>query len=489
MSEALRLAATIAALRVQTGAATDFWSLPAAEQLKRIEDERFPAQTRFVRDGSRFLAALCTRRAGKTNGLAAKYIRAGVTHPNCMMPYIAMTRDSAKNIMWPVLQELDERFKLGIEFKETDLTATLKNGASIKLFGADMKNFIKRLKGIKTPFVAVDEAQDFGAHIRELVDDVLTPTIADYRDGALALTGTPGPVPVGLFYEVTHARQHGYSVHRWSIFENPYMPDARAFVDDLRRKKAWDDQNPTYRREWLGEWVLDLEALVFQYAEAKNHYDTLPAVSGEWDYVIGVDLGFDDADAIAVVGWHPRVKEAYLVDELVQRGQGITELAHQLAGFIDKYKPLRVVMDTGGLGKKIAEEISKRHGLPIRAAEKDRKFEFIELLNDALRTRRLFAKRDSIFAHDCARVKWDSDSVKPKISDVFHSDITDAVTYAYREALHWLSEPEVARAAAGTPEWYNEQEKEMQRQAEETLQRSQLSANDMWGDMNLEGWV
>jgi hypothetical protein len=43
-----------------------------------------------------------------------------------------------------------------------------------------MKNFIRRLRGIKTPGAGIDEAQDFGSHLESLVDDVLTPALADY---------------------------------------------------------------------------------------------------------------------------------------------------------------------------------------------------------------------------------------------------------------------------------------------------------------------
>ena len=42
-------------------------------------------------------------------------------------------------------------------------------------------------------------------------------------------------------------------------------------------------------------------------------------------------------------------------------------------------------------------------------------------------------------------VQWDKDSrirnpEKPKISDTYHSDICDAVLYAWRECRHYLSE-------------------------------------------------
>ena len=53
---------------------------------------------------------------------------------------------------------------------------------------------------------------------------------------------------------------------------------------------------------WCGYGVLDnsLEETVFRYDAARNALAGLPA-SNSWQYVVGVDLGFDDADAIAVL--------------------------------------------------------------------------------------------------------------------------------------------------------------------------------------------
>lgn len=449
----------------------------------------FPAQDAFVNDPSRFLAALCSRRAGKSNGLARRYIKTMSKYPGCHCPYIALTRDSAKNIMWDMLKEHTEKLKLKADFTEHNLTMTIQNGARLQLFGADMKNFIRRLRGGKAPAVGVDESQSFGVHISELVDDILTPMISDYpQDGWLALTGTPGRVPHGMFYDITEGNIGGYSVHRWTLLDNPYFPKPREFILDLKDKKKWTDDNPTLLREWCGRWVKDIDALVFKYDALNNNYASLPAYSN-WQYVVGVDIGYDDADAIAVIGWSEKEKQAYLVEEFIETSQGVTELALKIKQLIDKYDPLSVVMDTGGLGKKIAEEIRRRFVIQVKAAEKERKFEFIELLNDAMRTKSFFAKSSSMFAQDAMRVEWELDTAidKLKISDKFHSDICDATLYAFREALHWLSERDAIRPARGTPEWFKEEEKALEQFAQRTLKNKQsLDSDDFMSDESLQ---
>jgi hypothetical protein len=140
---------------------------------------------------------------------------------------------------------------------------------------------------------------------------------------------------------------------------------------------------------------------------------------------------------------------------------------------VARYSPLSIVVDTGGLGRKIAEEIGSRTGLPLKAAEKTRKHEYIELVNDALRSKRLMVRSESKFAADALLVEWDRDkstSDKRVVSDRYHSDVADALLYSFRESLHWLHEPQKpAEEAPGSSEWQRREEAAMVEAAEQRL--------------------
>jgi hypothetical protein len=314
-----------------------------------------------------------------------------------------------------------------------------KNGVgAIYLSGADNRSEIEKWRGIGWGKVRGDEAQAFPDYLRDAVNDVLLPALMDHN-GDLGLIGTPSAVPTGFFYECTQSAK--WSHHAWTVFENPHIPDPKGYLQEVLQLRGVKEEDPSIQREFYGRWAYDPDALVFKFDPAINCYERLP--DGEWETVIGVDIGFDDADAIAVLGFTAGRSEAHLREEVVCAKQTITQLAEKLAALIDKHQPHSVVMDTGGLGKKIAEEIQARYRLPIRAAEKSRKFEYIELLNDAMRSRRFFVPRGSRFAHDAMLVEWDKDKSKNDklvVSDRFHSDICDAVLYAFRESLHWLHE-------------------------------------------------
>ena len=447
----------------------------AASVCPILLDPSFPKQNAFIEDNQRYLSVQCSRRAGKTNGLAIRFLRTMEKYPKSQCIYLSLTQDSARDIMWPVLHELNDKFKIGCKFIESKLTVQHPNGAKLRLMGADLSNFIKRLKGRKYPGVAIDEAQDFGVHLQSLVDDVLTPSISDYPDGWIALTGTPGPVPQGFFFEITQERKFGYSFHNWTLLDNPYMPSPKEFIEDLKKKREWDDNNPTLKREWLNHWVLDVRSLWVQYTEKLNNYYSLPDLpyNAKYTYILGIDVGFKDADALALIAWSEHTPNIYLVEEVITRKQGLTELVNQINDISRKYDISKMVIDEGGLGKKLAEEMRRRHGLPVQAADKIRKQENVELLNDYLRTGKFFAKSNSRFATDSYLIQIDWDKSSPNkivIKKNPHSDVIDAVLYAFKESPAFNYTQPKPRLIPGTKEWAEAQETSMFEAEMESLQ-------------------
>lgn len=425
----------------------------------------FPAQNAFINDPSRFISAQCSRRAGKTNGLAIKFIKTMEKHPKSQCLYLGLTQDSAREIMWPVLHEINDKFNLGCTFLESKLEMKHPNGARIKLMGADLKNFIKRLKGRKYPAVGVDEAQDFGVHLQSLIDDVLTPSIADYEDSWIALTGTPGPVPQGYFFQVTNEKKYGYSHHEWTLMENPHMPDPQGFVKGLIAKREWADDNPTLLREYRNRWVLDVDALWIRYKEKINHFQQLPINVKKWNYLLGIDIGFKDADALAVLAWSDEDPCTYLVEEIITPKQDITALIDQINSTSKKYDFSKMVIDQGGLGLKIAEEMRKRHGVSVQAADKKQKQENVGILNDALRLGKFKAKGSSRFAQDSYLVQIDWEHSTPDrivVKKKPHSDIIDAVLYAFKESYSYTHQKEEPQGPKyGSKAWADQQQDSM----------------------------
>lgn len=484
-----RLAAKILARRQQFKAIANPLVTPNFVLKPVGLDPNFPQQNQFILDSSSFISAQCSRRAGKSSGLAIRFFNTMNKYPGATCRYLALTGDSARDIMWPVLEELDEKYKIGLKFIPSRLTVVSPNGGKLRLYGADMKNFIRRLRGNKSPGIAVDEAQEFGSHLEYLVDDILTPMMVDFPDAWMAITGTPGPVPVGYFFEVTKQKKHGFSHYEWTFLENPYLPDPRGFIEKLIAKKQWDANHPTLLREWRNKWVLDLESLWIRYKSDINDFTELPAHVKEWNYILGIDIGWKDADAFAILAWSPSSPCTYLIEEIITNKQDITSLRTTIELLRKRFPFHKIVMDTGGLGKKIAEELKSRYGLPIEAADKTRKQENAEILNDSLRLGNFKARADSRFANDSYLIQIDWDKSTPDrivVKKNPHSDIIDAVLYGFKESPAYHYKEAEKRVKPGTQEYDREQEELHMQAAMDKVKREKDLAE---GKSQMNSWI
>lgn len=414
----------------------------AARPKFELNNYFFPKQFEFFRGtDKRFKVAVCSRRAGKTIGIIGDVLDACLSTPKFNCLYITLTRENCVEIIWPDLLATIEEYQIPCKINHQRLSVTFENGSKFACAGAKDKREVGKFRGRKYHRIYIDEAQNFPSYIQDMIEADLIPTLRDYR-GSMLVTGTPGPLKRGFFYGISTNGQ--WESHTWTAFENPHMhnpaigKDLELTLAEEREVRNIDKNDPTYIRETYGVWVEDFDSLVFKFDRKRNVAEKIP---DKLTYVFGIDLGYNDADAIAVLGYSYVTNKVYLVEEVIERKQGITELVNQIEALKAKYDPVKMVMDSGGLGKKIQEEIRKRHTIPVEAADKNRKFEYIELLNDDLRTGKLQAIPKSHFEDDCYLVQWDKDSEDPaklKISKSYHSDICDAVLYAWRECNHYI---------------------------------------------------
>lgn len=435
----------------------------------KLEKFLFDKQLEFVNDLSPFKTAVCSRRSGKTFACAAHLVHTAIQYPGVSVLYITISRNNAKKIIWPTLQEIIVNNKLNAKSDLTELSIRFENGSIIYVSGANDQAEIEKFRGLALKLVYLDECQSFRSYIEQLIDDIITPALMDYA-GTLCLIGTPGAVPVGYFHKCA-TESKAWSKHSWTFFDNPHIQAKSGMTHrDLlnreldRRGVSVDD--PSIQREWFGKWVLDTESLLLRYDSNVNNYETLPP--GKWVFLMGIDLGFVDADAIAVLAWSETHAATYLVEELVVPKQGITELVHSIEALSKKFEIAKMVIDEGGLGKKIAEEIRRRHHIPLVPADKIRKMENYALLNDALRSSRFKAKKNSRFAQDSYLIEIDRDKTTPdkiKIKDSFHSDIVDAVLYAFKESPAFTYQPAKFVPKYGSKEWAAEQVTDMEQKA------------------------
>src|SRR6185312_4303452 len=270
----------------------------------------FDKQLAFVKDPNPFRVAVCSRRSGKTVACAAHLIDTALANPGTLGLYITLTMGTAKRIIQPVIEDIIREYKLKAEYNMSDNSYEFPNKSKIYLAGAANRGEIEKFRGIsKLKICYIDECQSFPTFFGDLIDDVIAPALIDLG-GELNLIGTPGPVPSGYFYDCAHSGT--WSHHGWTFWDNPHIDKKeQKFERELKRRGVAPD-SPSIQREWFGKWMLDPDSLLLHYDSNKNNYESLLPES--YTYLLGVDVGFNDADALAVLAWSDRSPNIYLVE-------------------------------------------------------------------------------------------------------------------------------------------------------------------------------
>lgn len=432
----------------------------------------FPQQKAFVLDGARRKSALCPRRAGKTYACVATIMMGLFAKSGARILYMAKTRNQAENLVWLPLKDISTAFGLSLKFNETFLTATAPNGSFLQLHGADNLGEIDKHRGQAFDKVIIDEAGTFDITLMNtLVNAVIQPALND-RFGQLILTGTPGPVLAGMFYEATSigapgVRLHGttidgptlWSFHKWTQADNVAMPHIweLSLKDKAARNLADDD--PVWRREYLGEWCPSDDLMVYKLGNSTWLPDSLSKNphglpdAHDWYYLLGIDFGFEDDFACVVSAWSPSSSVFYQVWDYKAPHVTIGQMAEVITAAISRFGEFHaMIADTGGFGKSLLATLVTDYGFPFEAAEKREKRDYIELVNSDLRSGKLMIRHNSLVHREMELLQWlDHRRIKENKATPNHA--ADALIYTWRYAQHHHSKPRAPEITEGSTEW------------------------------------
>lgn len=434
----------------------------------------FGEQSEFIDDPSKSKAAVCSRRAGKTFMACTYLALEALQYPSSTLAYVAITRPHAYNLLWHPLKRFDEKFGIGIKFEEKNLIALFPNGSRLILGGARTLDELEKFRGFGFRLVLLDEAGSMKTtYLQYFVDEILGATMMDVR-GTMCLLGTPNASCTGFFKEATTGKTQ-WSVHKWTCLDNVHLNDVEGFLSELKEKNGWNDNNPVYRREYKGEWVRSEDSLVYHFLRDRDVVSSF--VSGfDPSYLLGLDIGYDDATAFVVIAYDARVPYVYILDCYKESKLTIDEIAEKVKFYEKKYDFVRKVADSGGLGKMIIEELNKRHALNIKAAEKQDKQDFIELMNSDFHSGRIKVyetKGTQELMEEWDLLLWDYDRAgdKRKEDASCENHLADACLYAWRESKHWVKEPMVNLPKRGDEGWHTAEEDRMLELEIERVQR------------------
>jgi hypothetical protein len=401
----------------------------------------FEQQKKFITDTSRLKWARCTRRAAKSYSVGLDLMRTAYFREGSCL-YIGLTRESAKRIMWKdVLKTINRKHGAGFRFYEQSLVAESPIGSPIYLIGVDSNEEEKqKALGQKFRKVYIDEAQSFTIDLRELVYQILKPAIADYR-GTIGLTGTPGNLVRGFFYDLTTGKEPGWSGHQWTAYDNPYI--ARQWDEEIKGLIASNPlvvETPWFRQMYLNQWVIESDKLVYRYNPERNAFKELPSyVRGDWHHVLGVDLGHDDATALVVCAWHDYDKTLYIREVKKKSGLDITDTVNEIRYFQGQYDLDAIIID--GSNKQAVEEMRRRHNLPLTAADKTGKADFIELMNGEFIQGQIKIHGECTpLIDEYLGLIWHDKGLRREEHPSCPNHLCDATLYAWRYCYQYLSD-------------------------------------------------
>ena len=343
--------------------------------------------------------------------------------------------------------------------------------------GANDASDVDKLRGAAFSLAVLDEAAFFNINLRELVNEVLTPALLD-RDGSLVMISTPNSACHGFFYDITEKGTYNFSVHRWTVKDNPYMQHAvRAIQKDIDNG-ILDPSDPSYKREYLGIWVRDDQEIVYNYTQ-NNLFENRP-VSDEWEYILGIDLGYHDATAFVVVAWSPDYPSLYVIDEFKQSRMLTSEVEDKIHRFMKDYNFTSIVMDSGGgASKMLLETFKQRSGIPLKAAHKSGdKVGMIKIMNSDLKACNVKIKRGMELLTEWDKLQYNKSGTAE--DKRFDNHLSDACFYAWQESRHYLYEEKEMPVIPGSKEYYRRLEEDMEQKLLERDEQEQYDP-DVWG--------
>lgn len=419
---------------------------PTERELGIAEELRakwFPKQRDFFMSPSRRRVAFCTRRAGKTIGIALWFLVSMLENPTSLHLYLAQTSGAAKLYLWPELKRLIDEHALPFKTNETDLTIQHKRGLGMLILkGADKEDEIEKLRGPKWLKVALDEAATFGAYMENLITEVLGAALRDQM-GHLIMAGTAGKIKAGIFYEACHGLrkrksdgQPVYELHQWSLQDNPFLPDDAKNEDLIIDDEGFSGvDDPRFLREFRGVWAVgESERMFAGFTAEKNTYDAPLPLEHDWRYLLGCDFGWNDESAMAVIAYAPTCATIYVEEVWGAKRQYTDDIAAKMLGFKQLYGVRRFVGDTGGYGKNVVVHLQRDYHINVEHAQKREKMDHIAFINSAFQRGdiKIHATRGARLITQLQEVSWNEN--RTDAGNHERDDLCFSFVYGWRAA-------------------------------------------------------
>lgn len=406
-----------------------------------LRSKLFPHQIKVYDDSSHKITMLWGRRAGKTHlavRLALKHVLEKDEKPrSCVI--IGLTLEKTANLYWQQLKDAINDSHINVKHIDNgNYAIQFSNGNIIKLWGNNSKAEREKLRGRDDSMYVIDEMQS-QAGLYYLFTDILGPIIKG-RNGYFVCLGT-APLIAGTFWE-NILNDDAWSHSSATMQDNPTIPNYEHALETILKENHWQEDNITFRREYLGEIAYDTERMILPKA---TYYEELPQDFKPIKCYIGVDFGWTDYSSIAPIlfdkDWN-----GYLYDEWKENKTSSSVIVDNIKAKVDAIQKkfnipledIKVIADSSH--QQVSADVYNQGVTNIQNAYKlEENYQWARLA-EALDLGDLKIKKDSPFEFERLRLSWQWSEERGCVvykldEDVQHPDIADSVKYAWNTAM------------------------------------------------------
>lgn len=397
----------------------------------------FKEAWQYVLSTAMFNAVFCSRRAGKSSAAIPRAVLM-LARPGTWTHYVNLIRRNARKQFWrPLIKFLEATpakgglgWKRGEDFwvSEGDMILTTAWGSNLQAMSCSSLDGVKGVQGDRSNLFIIDECHLPNDDILEQLVAVASPMLTDWG-GMLDLLGLP-PTVEGSFFSKAVDGGH-YATFNWDMFahdfprpreeklasvlevckNNGYQVEIETTIGPDGRPKyepvvANDNDEKPRTHPWVlwayfGRRAVDPSKLAYEYLKPRNDYDpaTVDWNSGKWHTGWGLDLGWEDQDAIVVgrARADDPERKIRVVWQWAKNHIDIFVLADICRCVREVLRPTQVSGDHGGHGATaILETIGGVLGLNIERKPED-VMPSVRLVNNDFRAARLLIPTRDIY--------------------------------------------------------------------------------------------
>ena len=255
--------------------------------------------------------------------------------------YVAPELKQATAIAWRELKAtIANMARMGaVHVREGDLSVTFRNGAMIRLYGADNPD---AMRGVRLDGVCLDEVAQMKP---EVWHEIIQPALSDRLGWALFI-GTPHGINLfsELFYKAAERMSEGdayWFAARYTVEDTEALQPAE--VERLRQDM---DEN-AWAREMMCDFSASGDDQLISLGDAENsanrRYTGRERTIQSAPIVLGVDPARFGDDRSVIV----RRQGLAMFDPIILRDVDNMDLASRVAAQIERWQPAAVFIDAG----------------------------------------------------------------------------------------------------------------------------------------------